>query len=1661
MSGEFLKRALFSKLLFGLIISSFILSGFPVQLFAKSDKLRPKAASSSLDTVGSMLRELNQEGSASSAIAAAEVLVLTNKLDLLTGARTRGFNVVHAVEEGAQGVIINHSEPRKDLEIAMENMLIAVRDLIRNKADFKKIEQKWVNTLKTENLSDDAIVMTKAMLLGFRDLKRRDAKIIESNARSLVNTIMNQRLKSVIEYSNKYGHPFAQTVLCVGETEPQYDARMTQEVLREDLEEILNLVKHEDAQRVNLRIAYEPRWAIGTGKTPTAEEIQATHSFIKDTVEAILRARLDVDYGGSLSAKNAKEILALKDVDGGLIGGASKSPKNIEPVIDEAIRQGRIKDKILNIGMNWKAEEVETGLASIEDFVKLFKTKNLSRVQIAIGTPTVPKVKLAMSELETYLAKTHPIAEQLISRLTKAIREQDATVRNEVLEEIGQVGGDEVRKFLDIFLIQDKGAINEAQIAALKSRLIKKVAPQLSPKRIAIFGDGAVSRLAARRIAGGNYENLELVAMVTNSSGKELFPFMIRDSHFGSYPVQANVTGELFKMGEQEESVRILSAKLFDRLPFEALGVDIIIIGERIQKQIGKEKLTQLSKSHNVQVVLSRSSDEEFSVYLPTLSDIASLRQRTITVPSAQHAAVLLGARALAGLGQIKSVNTHVLESWLGKVLPSYRHPGAYQTQHTEDTRFRTLLAQTFGISPDNITNNTILKTQISHGQMIGLTILLDREVTKEQVIEKFSEIAKESNVLAFPEPGLRLTSNIITGEEPVYFSPDDVYLTQFPGGTAVKVLLLVDEDSAHVNHIFDAIEAQRATVSEIEPIIEDVSGEFAESQILSEASEALKSEAGKKAQEKLEKAKVKLSAYEQAKKSILDFTSNDTRLLGMHLNDDIKLLFAVSDNLPNMFIYVRGKDRKPLGLAYAEGNVINSVLLATPSKIEETQETLEEYYASLREMAVNLSQVNGSTITVLDHYRPESNLRVRFEIDSRRYPGITLYKSIEQLIGKEWVILSEPNMAIDPKEFKGKYVVALNAAGGRIGSLVFRLGSEKENLRFIALGGPGGNDLVNLLKNRDYVQGTFPGDIKYGEDWIEVNGRRSVLLSNRTKTGTFRSRENLPWGTFIFAGVKVDAVIDAAGADALKTETLDLHRKAGALRALPTAPGKGEHFNHNTFVMDVNDHLYRPDVNYVMSTASCTTGCLANLNRVAELAMAFKTGLIDQKAFVKADSKTKKDMINSALNKDLNLYGLMVTYHALTGEIPGPDVVADEKKQTRKRNPEGNIIPTTTGAANAIGQVDLMTTKMSGFAVRFPTDVGSLVSSTYILPGTYSREDFIDAAKFVEAIAGKVKVINVDNSAEIKLNEDFRTMMATISPDKIKVVNFIDGNGEKKTMVELSAWYENERYYAYEMVRFLDEVMRAKDSEASLEQAFTNYALAGQKVHKALGGNYLNAYVRGIGDLVNKDKETKNTPRALLVAPGFFKSKGAINALREASGINNMFIALFGGNAEKFKSLLGGGDNIIAREQFWQVLVDLEGKGLKSDQILFLGTPEDAAVFRSMQESADLFPLLETGEIKQILAKPQTLSTLVVAKAMRELYKEFAEETTVHFRDLHTALVEDGIIAPLTDAEVMYSLLAGLETVVYEFPDIVPQTEVTDIVANELNIIKEFVTGV
>ncbi len=232
----------------------------------------------------------------------------------------------------------------------------------------------------------------------------------------------------------------------------------------------------------------------------------------------------------------------------------------------------------------------------------------------------------------------------------------------------------------------------------------------------------------------------------------------------------------------------------------------------------------------------------------------------------------------------------------------------------------------------------------------------------------------------------------------------------------------------------------------------------------------------------------------------------------------------------------------------------------------------------------------------------------------------------------------------------------------GRIGRLVFRAGFEREGYEFVAvndLSDP--STLAHLLKY-DSVHGKFAGTIETVEDGFIINGKPVKVLSERDPGA-------LPWGD-----LGVDVVVEATGI--FRTpEDVRKHLDAGAKKVVLTVPPKGE--LDAMVVLGVNDEVLTPDVKTV-SNASCTTNCVAPMAKVLHDAFGIQ-------------------------------HGVMNTIHAYTNDQRILDLVHSDLR--RARAAALNMIPTTTGAARAVGKIiPELEGKLDGLSLRVPVPAGSIV---------------------------------------------------------------------------------------------------------------------------------------------------------------------------------------------------------------------------------------------------------------------------------------------------------------------------------------------------------------
>jgi len=247
----------------------------------------------------------------------------------------------------------------------------------------------------------------------------------------------------------------------------------------------------------------------------------------------------------------------------------------------------------------------------------------------------------------------------------------------------------------------------------------------------------------------------------------------------------------------------------------------------------------------------------------------------------------------------------------------------------------------------------------------------------------------------------------------------------------------------------------------------------------------------------------------------------------------------------------------------------------------------------------------------------------------------------------------------------------------GRIGRLVFRAGIYSDDVEFVGINDPGMSpDYMAYMLKYDTVHGQFKGEISYTDDSIIVNGVKIKVFGTKNPA-------EIPWGE-----LGAEYVVESSG-HFLTKEKAQGHIDAGAKHVIMSAPAKDD---TPMFVMGVNHKTYRPDMTFV-SNASCTTNCLAPLAKV----------LHDNFGIV---------------------HGLMTTVHSMTATqstIDGPS----QKDWRGGRAASGNIIPSTTGAAKAVGKViPELNSKLTGMSMRVPTLDVSVVDLTCTLakPATYDE---------------------------------------------------------------------------------------------------------------------------------------------------------------------------------------------------------------------------------------------------------------------------------------------------------------------------------------------------
>lgn len=330
------------------------------------------------------------------------------------------------------------------------------------------------------------------------------------------------------------------------------------------------------------------------------------------------------------------------------------------------------------------------------------------------------------------------------------------------------------------------------------------------------------------------------------------------------------------------------------------------------------------------------------------------------------------------------------------------------------------------------------------------------------------------------------------------------------------------------------------------------------------------------------------------------------------------------------------------------------------------------------------------------------------------------------------------------------KINVAINGFG-RIGRVTFRALLNKANVNVVAINDLTDNATLAHLLKYDSIHGRFNGTVEADENYLTVNGNKIKALSEKNP-------ENLPW-----AELGVDIVLECTGLF-LDSVTASAHLKAGAKRVVLSAPAKGNDIK--MIVLGGNEETITDD-DKIISNASCTTNCVSPLVKIVDELCGIENGY-------------------------------MMTIHAYTADQRLQD--APHKDLRRARAAALSIVPTSTGAAKAIGKIfPHLNGKLDGTSVRIPTPTGSLTDLSLIVTNPKSAEE-INAA-FKKYAEGSLKGILEYTEDEIVSADIVGNPHSCIFDSKLTVV--------KGNMVKVFGWYDNEAGYSNRLADLCEKLAK------------------------------------------------------------------------------------------------------------------------------------------------------------------------------------------------------------------------------------------------------------
>ena len=323
----------------------------------------------------------------------------------------------------------------------------------------------------------------------------------------------------------------------------------------------------------------------------------------------------------------------------------------------------------------------------------------------------------------------------------------------------------------------------------------------------------------------------------------------------------------------------------------------------------------------------------------------------------------------------------------------------------------------------------------------------------------------------------------------------------------------------------------------------------------------------------------------------------------------------------------------------------------------------------------------------------------------------------------------------------------------GRIGRSVFRILSnrDRDDVQVVAINDLFENQQLVYLLKYDSVMRVFPKEVTADDDFMYVDGQKIAMTAERDPA-------KIPWGE-----LGVDVVIESTGVFT-KKEQLQKHLQGGAKKVILTVPASDE--IDATIVIGVNDDTLKPE-HRLVSNASCTTNCLAPIAKILHERFGIEEGFI-------------------------------TTVHAYTNDQRLADV--PHKDFRRSRAAAQNIIPTTTGAARAVGKVmPELKGKLDGMAMRVPVPDGSIVDLVARVKGKPNRDEVNAAVKQASETANLKEIVEYSEVALVSTD--------IIGNPHSSIFDALSTHADGDGYVKVVAWYDNEWGYSNRVVDLIDRM--------------------------------------------------------------------------------------------------------------------------------------------------------------------------------------------------------------------------------------------------------------